>query len=458
MDPLGSHVELAQVLDVASLEDILGSFYALFRIPIRILSDEGQSLARSRKPSPFNDYLRELPGAAQLLGEVHQSLRAGDAGDAGEFSQTTFSGASYHVAMIGHEGRRIGRFILGPFITPDVRDVSKTLLECDPRVDAARARELLLALPRVREDTIRAIARHLAVTLDVLIFAGHKALLTEYMHLSTVQENQRQLSLQREGLEAAEIRLVETRRARSDFLATVLGELHSPLRAIMEDSERLTKNTSGGCDPAELATSIREKAELLVRLAHRVVEFSHVENGALVLHQEGVDPRALLERTCTGLQSIAPDRAPDLRVQCDEDVPWLWADVTHLGPVLMLLGENALRFAPEGPIRLEARCIPEPSAPGDEDSEGLVLLGSPRSVVELRISDAGQGVPDSEKERVFEPFYRGITQAERGGAGSGLGLAIAKRVIEAHQGKIWVENHRPRGAVFVITLAPAPPN
>ena len=109
-DPLGSSVSLAQLLDAQGLEDILSSFYAVFRIPVRVMDEEGTTLGRSRKPSAFNEYLGQLPAARQRLGELQRHLRSHDPGDVGEFAYTAFTGGSYHVAMVGHEGRRVGRF------------------------------------------------------------------------------------------------------------------------------------------------------------------------------------------------------------------------------------------------------------------------------------------------------------------------------------------------------------
>jgi hypothetical protein len=87
------------------------------------------------------------------------------------------------VASIAHDGRRIGRIVLGPFQTSHSGELAKELLECAPDLDVPRTKELFAALPRVREETMRAIARHLGVLLDALMFAGHKAWLTESMHL-----------------------------------------------------------------------------------------------------------------------------------------------------------------------------------------------------------------------------------------------------------------------------------
>jgi two-component system sensor histidine kinase BarA len=456
-DPLGSPVSLAQLLDAHGVEDILGSFYALFRIPVRIIDEDGMSVARSRKPSPLNDYLGQLPGARKRLADVHLHLRSHDPGESGEFAYTAFTGASYHVAMIGHEGRRIGRFILGPFITPLVREAPAALAEADAGLDSTRARELLLALPRVREDTVKAIARHLAVTLDVLIFAGHRALLSEYMHLSTVQENQRQISARDEGLLAAEQRLAQNTRLSAAFLITVLGELRAPLESIMGQSDALGSAAADLATQRELVQAIRQRASELLGLSSRLVDFSRAASGALALRRDPVDVRALIERVAGKLSALAPEGVRRVAVACDADLPRLCGDAACLEQVLMLIGENALHFGSDGEISIAARRAVDGAS---DDSDGMVLLGGPPERIELRVSDSGSGIPDNEKQRVFEPFYR--AQRAAGGApraaGSGLGLAIVQRLIAAHGGTVRVEDNPPRGASLVVTVpASGPP-
>lgn len=454
IDPLGSPVSLSQLLDAQGLDDILSSFYTLFRIPIRIVDEEGASVARSKKPSPFNEYLAQLPALRQRLGELHQHLRRHDPGEVGEFAFTAFTGASYHVAMIGHEGRRVGRFILGPFITPALRELPRSLGEADARLDAARAGELLLALPRVREDTVKAIARHLAVILDVLIFAGHRALLSEYMHLSTVQENQRQLSARDEGLLAAEQRLAQTGRLQADFLVNALGQLRTPLESIMGQSDALTSEGVQLPGQRELVLAIRKRASDLLALSARLVDFSRAEGGTLALKRDPIELPALIARVVDRLAAMAPERSGNLRVACAPDLPRLWGDAAYLEQALTLIGENALRYSAEGDIELRAR-----RADGG-DADGMVLLGGAPEEVEIRISDSGPGIPDADKERVFEPFYH-APRADAAGPrppGSGLGLAIVKRLIVAHGGQVRVEDNTPRGACLVVVLPASAPS
>jgi two-component system, NarL family, sensor histidine kinase BarA len=454
IDPLGSPVRLGQLLDAQGVEDILQSFYALFRIPVRILDEEGDSVARSRKPTPLNDYLGELSEARRQLADLNQQLRSQDPGDSGEFSVVAFTGATYHVAMIGHDGRRIGRFILGPFITPAVRGAPASLAASDPRIDAAHAAELLLGLPRVREDTVKAIARHLAVTLDVLIFAGHRALLSEYMHLSTVQENRRQLSARDEGLLAAEERLAESGKVQAHFLFTALSALEGPLTTILGHSDALTRSEHVPAEQREVVLGIRQRASQLRGLSNRLLDFSRVDSGSLALECKSIAIGPLIERVVARLGALAPDRARDIAVSSGQDLPPLCADPSSLEQVLMLIGENALRFAADGEISIVVN-----RASDLDDADGMVLLGGPPERLEIRVSDSGIGIPDAEKERVFEPFYQppgGPDGAFVPGSGSGLGLAIARRLIKAQGGSIRVEDNRPRGTSVIVTLPVSP--
>ena len=456
-DLLAGSASLGQLLDSRGLEEILASFYALFRIPVRIIDEQGTTLGRSRKPSPLNEYLAQFPEASKRLGELHQMLRSQDADESGEFSHAAFTGATYHVGMIGHDGHRVGRFVIGPFITPRVQAAPATLAAADARIDATRAGELLLALPRVREDTVKAIARHLAVTLDVLIYAGYRALLSEHMHLSTVQENQRQISARDEGLMAAERRLLESGRLQAHFLSTALGEIRGPLEGIMGQSDALA--TDGRLESAQgdAVLGIRQRAARLLDLSNRLLDFSRAESGSLALRREPIDLPGLLACVSSRLSALAPERARDLRVSHDPDVPRLWGDGACIEQVLMLLGENALRFAAHGEIGMHAG---RQAAAGGDDADGLVWLGGPPETVELIVSDRGVGVPDAEKERIFEPFYvsPGAATGTTLATGNRLSLAIAKRLIAAHGGSIRVEDNVPRGTRVVVSLPASGPS
>jgi signal transduction histidine kinase len=87
-----------------------------------------------------------------------------------------------------------------------------------------------------------------------------------------------------------------------------------------------------------------------------------------------------------------------------------------------------------------------------EDDEGVVLLAARQPAVVLGVRDTGIGIPDEEKTRVFDAFYQVDSGTTRQAGGTGLGLSIVRRLVEAHQGKVVVEDNVPRGAAFVVTI------
>jgi signal transduction histidine kinase len=88
----------------------------------------------------------------------------------------------------------------------------------------------------------------------------------------------------------------------------------------------------------------------------------------------------------------------------------------------------------------------------DPEGSGLVLLAARRMAVELRVSDTGIGIPIGERERVFDAFYQVDSSSTREQGGTGLGLSIVRRLVEAHDGTIRIEDNVPRGTRFVVVL------
>jgi signal transduction histidine kinase len=114
--------------------------------------------------------------------------------------------------------------------------------------------------------------------------------------------------------------------------------------------------------------------------------------------------------------------------------------------------ENAIKFTPkDGTVRLVARLAAMSMAPPGEEG-GLVLLGARRTAVELRVIDTGIGIPEHERDRVFDAFYQVDSSSTREQGGTGLGLSIVRRLVDGHEGTVRVESNAPQGAVFVVTI------
>lgn len=230
--------------------------------------------------------------------------------------------------------------------------------------------------------------------------------------------------------------LEETDRLRAELLANVSHELRTPLATILTGSTGLLDDQ--GLAPAKRkdVASIVTETQRLARLVSDMLDMARIEGHALRLQVADVDLRDAVDAAIERLRHTSPARS----VIVDIDDPLeVTADWARLGQVLDNLLSNADRYTPSGkPIRVEA-------------------AHGKRSMVVVRIIDYGPGLPLGQRERIFERFVRsedvGGTDA---GGGTGLGLAIVRGIVEAHAGRVWVEDpHDDEGGRFAFALPAA---
>ena len=160
--------------------------------------------------------------------------------------------------------------------------------------------------------------------------------------------------------------------------------------------------------------------------------------------QEPLHIGSVVERTIAMIKPLADKKQHQLRAELDADLPLINGDQERLVQVLANLLDNAIKYTPEGgQITVAARRIPMRSHRiGD----------GPRHGVELSVMDTGIGIPEKDRPRVFERFYRVDKARSRELGGTGLGLAIVKHIVEGHGGQIHVEGNVPTGSRFVVRL------
>jgi two-component system sensor histidine kinase KdpD len=159
-----------------------------------------------------------------------------------------------------------------------------------------------------------------------------------------------------------------------------------------------------------------------------LLALSRIEAGALRPDRQAVALDELVAETVRRLSRLF--RQVRIQVEVPEDLPLVDADYSQLDQLLTNLLENASRYAPpRSSVRIAARAVD-----GDRS-------------VELRVADDGIGVPDHERDRIFEPFRRG-----EGSRSSGIGLATCRAIVDAHGGTNCVERTPGGGATFVVTL------
>lgn len=215
--------------------------------------------------------------------------------------------------------------------------------------------------------------------------------------------------------------LEEADRVKTALLSSVSHDLRSPLAAIKTAVTGLLEpgDELGTEGRADLLVAIDEETDRLTRLVADLLDLSRIQGGALRPRKEWVD---IAEIVTTVVDRLAP-RLPDhlLEMMAPDDLPLLPLDYIRIEQVLSNLIENAALYSPAGsPITISV-CL---------ENGG----------VGVRVRDRGTGIPLSERERIFEPFYR-LPAAERTHPGSGLGLAISRGIVAAHDG--WIRAEAP---------------
>jgi PAS domain S-box-containing protein len=243
-----------------------------------------------------------------------------------------------------------------------------------------------------------------------------------------------------EELSALNARMQELERTRSEFLAMVSHDLHTPLTAIKGSMEVLAHEGVGMELSRELLGIAQKNTDRLFRMVSDILDLARIEAGRFELRREPFDLVGALRGAMDRLRRLAEDRGIALTLQAAEGLPQVLADGVRMDQVFTNLLGNALKFTPRGgQITVTAR------------QQGADLL------VEIR--DSGKGIPPEHLDRIFDRFYRvPLPDGERV-EGTGLGLSICKAIVEEHGGRIWVESVMGQGSTFSFTLPtgrPAP--
>ncbi|GAB4204919.1 MAG: hypothetical protein OHK0013_20290 [Sandaracinaceae bacterium] len=448
---LADVARLEDVVDRRALTEVCRSFFELFSIPVRVLSREGALLADAHEEQEICRYVNTLGEGRRACSNLVSEVKRLDP-ESGALTHPCFTGAEYRIVPILYQGRRLGRFVVGPYVPAERREVPRSLLVLDARLDGQAARAALQEMPRVRAETLDRIAAHLSRALDLILFSGHRAYLTSNMHLASVRESFRELVDKNTQLQQAFDRLKELDRLKSNFLATVSHELRTPLTSIIGYSDMLASGIGGDLteEQLEFVQTIHEKGEHLLALITSLLDMNKLEQGTMRLSRESVPVRALLEDLQKTLAPSAAKKGVRLVVECTPDAGTAFVDPVRIKQVLFNLAENALKFTPrDGTVRFTGRAV---EMEGDDDGFGAVLLSVPRRAVELGVIDSGIGIPAAEHEKIFDAFYQVDGSSTREHGGTGLGLSIVRRIVEAHGGRIWVQSEPGKGAAFYFTI------
>jgi signal transduction histidine kinase len=269
----------------------------------------------------------------------------------------------------------------------------------------------------------------------------------------TVQELLQEREITYRNLLAAYLKLQEVNRQKTVFLASAAHELKTPLAVIKGYYDLLLTGSLGKLTDKQqdILEESKESCERLVRLVSMFLNYSALESGKLVLQLRENDLRDCLDELAKRWSEAFQRKGVRLDASFDPSIPTFRFDYQKVQQAAANLLDNALKHTPAG------GCVAFRAAPHfwerrvasvtPLEERRRFRLPRPNSV-EVSVRDSGPGIAPEHHQEIFEDFVR----VDRNTSGMGLGLAIAKRLIQAHRGKIWVESESPSGSRFTFLL------
>jgi signal transduction histidine kinase len=269
----------------------------------------------------------------------------------------------------------------------------------------------------------------------------------------TVQSLLQEREITYRNLLAAYLRLQEVNRQKTVFLASAAHELKTPLAVIKGYYDLLLSGSLGKLNEkqCDILQESKDSCERLVRLVSMFLNYSTLESGKLVLHLRDNDLRDCLTELVTRWHEAFQRNHVRLESTLDENLPIFKFDYQKVQQTVANLLDNALKHTPSGgcvTMRVdlhfwERRVAKEPPA-----ADRRRQRNQQPNCVRIAVSDTGAGIAPEHHQEIFEDFVR----VDRTSSGMGLGLAIAKRLVQAHRGKIWVDSELRRGCTFTFLL------
>jgi signal transduction histidine kinase len=221
---------------------------------------------------------------------------------------------------------------------------------------------------------------------------------------------------------------------KSQFLANMSHELRTPLNAILGYTELIVDQIYGKVPEKirDVLERVQKSGRHLLGLINDVLDLSKIEAGQLTLSLSDYSFQDAVQSVVSSVESLAKEKGLQLTVEVTPKLPVGRADERRIVQVLLNLVGNAIKFTDAGEVAVRVSAV-----------EGAF---------QVSVSDTGPGIPEGQYERIFEEFQQVDGSSTRAKGGTGLGLAIAKKIIELHGGRIWVESTIGKGSTFTFNV------
>ncbi len=218
----------------------------------------------------------------------------------------------------------------------------------------------------------------------------------------------------------------------SDWVAEVVHEIRTPLTAILSYADLLQRPDISDAMRAQFVSIIQQETQRVNTLATQFLDLARLESGRIHMAQHRLCVGEIMSAAANAIRPTITNNRQNLHVEFPDDLPCTIGDDQRIHQVLLNLLSNAAKYSDPGDtITLAAKVT---------DHEMLIS-----------VSDTGSGIPEDQLPKLFHKFAR-LPGKERQVTGTGLGLVISRQIVEAHNGKIWVESEVGKGTTFYFSL------
>ncbi|MEI6315595.1 MAG: ATP-binding protein [Syntrophus sp. (in: bacteria)] len=269
---------------------------------------------------------------------------------------------------------------------------------------------------------------------NILAFGEINSLEIETLRKNLLSANNDLSNLSRE-LQKTNAELTKLNELKNQFLGMAAHDLRNPIGVILTYSDFLLEEAEGVLkeEHTQFLAIIRRSSEFMLSLLNDLLDIAKIESGRLDLELEPADLAALIRNNVLLNQSLADKKA--IRIIFRDEAPLLAVlmDSMKIEQVLNNLITNAVKFSPPG-------------------TTVEVNISKSADQLTLSVRDEGQGIPEDERKKLFQPFSRTSVKSTGGEKSTGLGLAIVRKIVLGHGGKIGVDSEVGRGSTFYFTL------
>jgi signal transduction histidine kinase len=226
----------------------------------------------------------------------------------------------------------------------------------------------------------------------------------------------------------------EASKHKSQFLANMSHELRTPLNAILGYTELILDNIYGEA-PEKMRTvmeRVQSNGKHLLGLINDVLDLSKIEAGQLVLSIQDYSIKDIVHGVYSAVEPLANSKKLSFKIEVPPNLPPARGDDRRLTQVLLNLVGNAIKFTDAGEVAVKAAA-----------SNGAYTIS---------VRDTGPGIAEVDQAKIFDEFQQADSSQTKAKGGTGLGLSIAKRIVEMHGGRLWVESSLGNGATFSFTV------